>query len=289
MSFENITFITGFEKNSGKTTFLNYLLSGYTSQDKVLCISIGVDYELKSFLDEGYKPKLLIKKGWKALTNSLFLNSFNFLYRINEVYDYNVIGGRPLIITPEYDSYIKLASPGPNFPEIIKDFPEYKIFVDGAFDRITQIGEFEGSSFYYVFKVNAENLERVKHKIKLLDSFMQVKISKKEYDVIDSMNEEFKIVDGKIYFKGALTELKLEKISKNISTIIISDFTRVFLNYEQWKKLTDKFEVFFTRGFKFCGYVINLYDISMKDFEAGFDKNVVLKFIYNPYEYRKVL
>lgn len=286
-----ITFITGFEKNCGKTTFLNYLLSKSDSNRKILCATVGVDYEEKSFLDDGYKPKVLVKKNWRAVTNTAFLKSFNFSYKLNDIYDQDIAGGRPAVITPQYDSYIKLFSPGTHLFEILKSQENYadRIFIDGAFDRITQISKFSNAEFYYVFKVTPSNIDSVREKIKLLNSFMEVEVSNKNNDFINSISSDFEVLNDTVYLKGALTYSRIEKFPGDFKKVVISDFTKVFLNYTEWSSFINNYKIFFTSTFKFCGYVINLYDINMKDFEKGFDKKILSKFLYNPYEYRKIL
>lgn len=288
---KKVTFITGFEKNCGKTTFLNYLLSKYDSNKKIMCLTVGLDYDGKGILDDDYKPKVSIKKNWKALTNTSFLRSFNFSYEINDVYDIDVMGGKPVVITPKYDSYIKLSSPGPDLLKILdsQKFHVERFFIDGAFDRITQISRLDGSEFYYVFKVNPANIERVSDKIKLLNSFINAEVKSQNMDFLNEIEKDFEILGDTLYLKGALTYSKINCFPSNVKNIVVSDFTKVFLGYNDWVSFSQKYKVLFSYSFKFCGYVINLYDISIKDFESRFEKKTTSKFIYNPYEHRKIL
>jgi hypothetical protein len=278
-----IVFITGFQKNCGKTTFLNYLLKNYREKDKIFCTSIGVD----TAFDDIYlksKPFVEIKKGWICLTNSVFLNSV-YDYEIKEVIQNSIMGGYPVVISPKNDIKIRLSSPGSNqdLKEIIEKIRDVEyVFVDGSVDRITQVSIFPNSEFYYVFKVDYSSVDLVWDRIMLLELISKLKIKKSEYDFLSSLKDDVFIYYKTMYIKGAFSESKLEKI-KDIKNIVIMDFTKVFLNYRQFKKLVEDVNVYFTLPLNLNKYVINLYDISFNDFEKRFQADVRKRFLYNPY------
>ncbi|MGC8867734.1 MAG: hypothetical protein ACP5PA_05950, partial [Elusimicrobiales bacterium] len=110
----SVVFITGFEKNCGKTTFLNYLLNTYNASQKVACACIGVTSSSDNFLNISYKPKVNVKKGWLVVTNTLFFNEINVPFVIEDIIEEDVGGGRPAVIRPLYDCSLKLFSPGSN-------------------------------------------------------------------------------------------------------------------------------------------------------------------------------
>ncbi|MEF3279628.1 MAG: hypothetical protein K6357_01490 [Elusimicrobiota bacterium] len=288
-----VVFITGFQKNCGKTTFLNYLLSKYTSKDKIFCASIGVDAVKSDFLNPVPKPLLKMKKNWQFITNTAFLKYISTSYEIVDLLDFDVMGGKSVVISLKSDSSVMLSSVGTN-SQIFDIINQKKnifdnIFIDGAFDRITQISSFSDGEFYYVFKVEPSNIEAVKEKINFFESVMDVEISKENMDFIESMKEDYTVYNDTIFLKGALTYSKLQSLDKNAKKIILSDFTKVFLNFNDFIKIKRKYRIFFIKKFKFCGYVINLYDISIDQFEKNFDKKTAQRFIYNPYEYREIL
>jgi len=280
---KKVIFITGFQKNCGKTTFLNYLLKSYREKDKVFCTSIGVD----SVFDDIYlksKPFVEIKKGWICLTNSVFLNSI-YDYEIKDVIQNSIMGGYPVVISPKNDIKIRLSSPGSNqdLKEIIEKISDVEyVFVDGSVDRITQVSIFPNSEFYYVFKVDYSSIDLVWDRIMLLELISKVKIKESEYDFLSSLKDDVFIYSKTMYIKGAFSESKLERI-KDIKNIVIMDFTKVFLNYRQFKKLVEDVNVYFTLPLNLNKYVINLYDISFNDFEKRFQADVRKRFLYNPY------
>ncbi|MCX7642005.1 MAG: hypothetical protein N2Z20_05160 [Elusimicrobiales bacterium] len=284
---KKVIFISGFEKNCGKTTFLNYLLEKYSTYKNVICASIGITSSADEFLNNLYKPDVMIKKGWKVLTNSIFLNKIDVPFIIEDVIDEEVGGGRPVIIKPLYDSYIKLFSPGSNSKifDILEHYSSSSdfIFIDGAFDRITQVSSFKDASFYYVFKVNPNSIDSVVERIKLFESFSNIPVNMNNYQFMKNIVEDTYYHDI-MFVKGALTYQKIEKIPNKIKKIVIMDFTKVFINFSDWIKLLENYSVSFTAHFKLIGYVINLYEIRRVDFEKRFNENILKRFIYNPYE-----
>ncbi len=282
-----VTFITGFEKNCGKTTFLNYLLKDYNKHKKVACASVGLTSSSDNFLNLSYKPEVDVKKDWLIVTNTLFLNQIEVPFIIQDIIDEEVGGGKPVVIKPLYDCSIKLFSPGSNskvFDVIEKLMPytEY-FFIDGAFDRITQVSSFSSASFYYVISVRPDNLHSVVEKVFLFEDFIKVPINDNNYDFMKDIKED--VIYRDVFFtKGIFGYEKLEKISKNIKKIFIMDFTKVFLNLSDWLSLREKFSVFFASSFKLNSYVINLYDIGRDEFEKMIPASAKKKIIYNPYE-----
>lgn len=282
-----IIFVTGFEKNCGKTTFLNYLLSKQKKDSRVICASIGVTSKEDEFLNNTQKPEVKIKAGWMVLSNTHFLKNIDVPYKIEDIIDEDIAGGRPVIITPLYDCSVRLFSPGSNskiFEIITRLTPHIDFaFIDGAFDRITQVSSFKNASFYYVFKVEPHNIEDVISKINLFESFGKVPININNYDFMKNIEDDVVLRDI-LFIKGALTYQKLSRIPKNIRKIFISDFTKVFLNIYDWMNLQKNYSVFFVSHFKLSGYVINLYDVDRNEFESKISNEALKKVIYNPYE-----
>jgi hypothetical protein len=286
-------FITGFQKNCGKTTFLNYLLSKCPQGKNVFCASVGVDNIKPDFLNTDFKPQLKIKKGWSVLTNTEFLKTLLAPYKIMDIIDSDVMGAKPCIISPLIDSYIRLSSCGTNSQtyNLITEKAKKSdiVYIDGAFDRITQLSLFDDSEFFYVFKVSTSNIETVIEKILYLESMRDITVKIENRSFINNMSDDIVVHGDTLYLKGALTYSKIDMFDEKIKKIVISDFTKIFLSYRDWIKFTTRYKVFFTSEFNFCGYVINLYDIKGNDFSKKFDKKVYNRFIYNPYEYRKIL
>lgn len=284
---KKVIFITGFEKNCGKTTFLNHLLSNYSSQDKVGCISVGITSSEDDFLNPNLKPKLHIKKNWRVMTNTVFLNSIDVPFIIEDIIDEDVGGGKPVVIKLLTSSELKLFSPGSNSKiyDTINKFiyiSDY-VFIDGAFDRITQISSFKNASFFYVFRVEPSNIDSVVERITLFEDFINVSVNQNNYEFMQNITDDI-IYHDMFYTKGFFGYEKYSNLPAKIKKIFIMDFTKVFLNCHDWMELRKKYTVFFTSSFKLQGYVINLYDINRKEFETKLPSSALKRIIYNPYE-----
>lgn len=283
----DVIFISGFEKNCGKTTFLNYLLSKKSYSDKIICASIGITSSQDDFLNSYYKPEVYVKKGWKIITNTLFFRYIDVPFTIENVIEENVGGGYPVVISPLYDCSIRLFSPGSNSKifDVIDSISDLydTVYIDGAFDRITQLSSFKNASFYYVFKVKPDNVDDVIDKIKMFESFIDIKVNLNNYDFMKNIDMDV-VYHDILFVKGAFTYQKLENIPREVRKVIIMDFTKVFVNFTDWKSFKTKYEVYFSTSYKFLGYVVNLYDISRDEFEKRFEKKPLVKIIYNPYE-----
>lgn len=281
-----VFFITGFEKNCGKTTFLNYLLSQYPAGKNIVCASVGITNDRDVFSDL-QKPQVYVKKGWRILTNSLFLRYIDVPFIIEDVIDEDIGGGKPVLIKVLYDCSVKLFSPGSNSKifDIIGKLLSFSdaVFIDGSFDRITQIASTRYADFYYVVKVDPGNINNVVEKIKCLENFKNILISHSNYDFMETIDKDV-VFNDMLFVKGAFTYSKVETIPQVVKKIFIRDFTKVFIDYYDWLKIIEKYKVFFTASYGLVGYVINLYDISRDEFEGMFDRKTVKCFIYNPYE-----
>lgn len=273
---KEVIFITGNEKNSGKTTFLNYLIKTDYSNKKTFCASVGYDGETTDELYGNVKPAVYIKKGNFALTNSVFLNSFDFDYEIIDVVPLSAMGGSPVIIKAKRDGYVKIVGLSSNYAlsEIVSKMQNYveAVLVDGAVDRITQVAVSAGN-VYFVFRITLHNLRESVEKIKLLYSIFNYKKC--------NLNKAKNI----FYLDGALTLSKIAEIPDKTDILLIEDFTKVFLNLSQWNNLVKRYNVCFNKYYNLRGFVLNLYDLSEKEFEKNF-VNEKKFFIYNPYYVR---
>lgn len=273
---KEVIFITGNEKNSGKTTFLNYLIKTDYSNKKTFCASVGYDGETTDELYGNIKPAVHIKKGDFALTNSVFLNSFDFDYEIIDVVPLSAMGGSPVIIKAKRDGYVKIVGLSSNYAlsEIVSKMQNYveAVLVDGAVDRITQVAVSAGN-VYFVFRITLHNLRESVEKIKLLYSIFSYKKC--------NLNKAKNI----FYLDGALTLSKIAEIPDKTDILLIEDFTKVFLNLSQWNNLVKRYNVCFNKYYNLRGFVLNLYDLSEKEFEKNF-VNEKKFFIYNPYYVR---
>lgn len=138
--------IIGMDKNAGKTTVLNYLISNISSNDYSIGItSIGRDGEDVDAVTFTPKPRIYIKKGTFIATAKDCLKNSDITREIFNTTDIHTSMGEVIIVKALSDGYIDLAGPSLNSQmehvcEILKDCGCKKIFVDGAINRKSFIG-----------------------------------------------------------------------------------------------------------------------------------------------------
>jgi len=277
-------FITGFQKNCGKTTFLNLILK-LNPELKKGYFSIGIDGERQDSIFKTIKPSLYSRKGDIVVIDSQ-LDKCDAGLKILDTKE----NGKIIIAEVVKDGYVEITSPAGNYriSEIVDSMKLYNcelILIDGAFDRFTQITSIKDSNFYYVSRVSPENINSVAEKISLIYSMSKIPVIKENSSVFDKMNEDFFFNGDSVFIKGAVSDLKLKKISE-MKKVFIQDFTKVFIDYNRWNNLINEKKVFFSATSKLLGFVINLYNISKENFEKRLKDKEILKYlVYNPYEY----
>lgn len=280
-------FITGFQKNCGKTTILNYLIQNISDFRKAY-FSIGMETGKQDSIFSNLKPTVYAREKDIIISDNSYFFSDSQCKIINS---YN--NGRVLMLEVLRAGYVPLIGIGENFriSEIITDIKKRQcqtIFIDGSYDRITQVSAISNSYFIYVARVEPENLNSIVNKINLLYSMSKTPVISENISVFEKMSGDFLKNNNSIFIKGAITSSKIEKAEiGEIKNIFFEDFTKIFLDYNFWQKLNSNKKIYFCSKFNLFGFVINLYNISRKDFELQFQNKEVLKFlIYNPYEYR---
>ena len=86
--------MTGFEKGSGKTTFLNALLPVARKAGPVALFSVGVDGTLKA-RDGAHAPDVRVEAGDVVLTTDLFAHASSARLEVLEALPGRSVLGRP--------------------------------------------------------------------------------------------------------------------------------------------------------------------------------------------------
>ena len=278
----NTTFIVGSDKNSGKTTFLNYALRQLRGITPLAFLTIGIDGEKQDLISGNPKPCIYSIIGDYLVTTELMLNKTDILFEIHEVFPIKTVLGRLVLVRTLRDGFIELVGPEDNTQLAnILSFIRFEkkiktVLVDGAINRITQVSAFKKAGFIYVLKVMRSNLGSALEKIKTLSLL-------KDIPQADEKNIEN---SGSFVFKGALTSSKLNQIPPQFNNLILEDFTRIFLKYSELKALNKKRKIFFSEAFNFHFFLINLYDVKKDDFTALLaQNNLSVKVVFNPYQF----
>lgn len=271
-----IYFITGSKKNAGKTTFLNYLVNSRREKAKPAYLSIGIDGESRDQVFDTPKPRIYAQKGDLVVSTTELLSANLGDLEFLHVFDFSTCLGRLVIARIKRDCYIELAGPDSNrqLNEILNylhsECEVDEIYIDGAVNRVTQVASVQNASFYHVSSVDPLNLTSSVNEIKKL---------KLLFDLAQKTPPE-----DCYFLEGAFTANKLKQLPKNVKKLLLADFSKVFLTYNELSiLLQDGYELYFKNSYKLKAFVVNLFDVSEKAFLEnikGIERDLI---VFNPY------
>jgi beta-lysine 5,6-aminomutase alpha subunit len=252
------TFIIGADKNCGKTTFMKEAISGLRSSGaSVAYLSAGVDGEALDYVTGAPKPSVIVEEGDRLVTAESALSESEADFEVLELVGEETVLGRQAIARAKSRGRVELVGPVGNLElaEVLEALsrvaPAEAVLVDGAVDRLTQVGAGFEAGYVLVLKVAGANFKRMVERARLallLDSIPAV-----EHDD-----------EGVQPIAGALTDARLEGIGEG--TLVLEDFTRVFVDCWRMERLVAEREVRFARRFDLLGIVANLSGVTAEAF-----------------------
>jgi hypothetical protein len=273
-------FITGSEKNAGKTTFLNHALRSLRTETTPAFLTIGIDGETKDIIFGNPKPQIYTEPGDLLVTSDLMIARSGGIFEIREVFPANTVLGKIVLLKTLRGGFIEIVGPEDNeqLSSIIRHIKEEEgcktILIDGAVNRVTQVAAGLNAGFVFVTKISRQNFKSGLEKIKKLS-------------ILEKIPEFLQSTGGShvCFHKGALTETSLQNIKNDIETVVIDDFTKIFLSLNQLKRLQGGKEIFFRNVFDLLSVVVNLKDIEREEFLDNFaGDDICKKIVFNPYQ-----
>jgi hypothetical protein len=254
--------IIGLAKNTGKTTTMNKLIDLYPNLTLGLT-SIGLDGEDLDQVNFLPKPKINFKKGMICATASACLEEANLKFEILQKTKFMTALGFVYIVKILEEGKMTIAGPTTNHElnEVIIILNKYadKVFIDGAFDRMTfanlalldTIILTTGASYHNDMDETIKhtkqifsnfNLEKTKHLINIDESniiicyenLKQVGFDKDFIKLINELNTSKNKIKF-IFIKGAITSKYLDYfVSNKLNnfTLIIEDPTKLMFDYQ---------------------------------------------------------
>ena len=277
-----IVFITGSGKNAGKTTFLNYLLPHLRNKDGSLSyLTIGIDGEQQDMIFGTPKPDINTEADDYIVTCDSAIIASDAVFEIVEVFPFSNKLGKLLLVKTLRAGSVELIGPENNtqLNYILNYLRTEKkintILVDGAVNRITQITSAQNSEFIYVMKISNKDVMTSINQIKTLSLVKNFSIISSEEN---SSEEVFECT-------GALTSIKVSKIPENKTKILINDFTKIFLSWNELSDLLKSKTIYYKEKYVLLFITVNLLDISKNEFANILKTNNISEnIIYNPYQ-----
>lgn len=274
---DKTTFIAGNAKNAGKTTFLNYLLPILRSSGKpFVYTSIGVDGEDFDKITSQRKPQIVAFEGDFVVTTNKALQNKGF--QLVEAFPFNTTAGQIVMGKATRPTKVELIGPEDNdslasILEIIKNRHHITtILIDGAINRITQLASAVNPVYVFVATVDSRNVNELMQELKRLSLFNELPVWDKS-------------LPDAIEIQGALTETRLREVPAVCKTIVVADFTKVFLSLRGLQNLLQTRKICFKNRFPMLFCVLNLKDISQQ--QCAFQLNKTgfsIDVLFNPYQ-----
>lgn len=271
-----VTAVTGFEKGSGKTTFLAALLPAARRSGPVLLATIGVDGRLKA-QDAGRAAALPVAPGDLVLTTDTFARAASARLEVLEALPGRTVLGRPLLGRVVRGGEVTLAG-AEHFSALAHLLDQVRAegwartaLVDGAVNRITQVSALGDVQFVFTARVDAANLPRVAERLEALAALAGLPVE------ADPGPEAFRL-------EGPFTAEARERLPGDLRALSIEDFTKVFLEPGDLLRFLQRVPCSVRRGFPLLGICAVLKDLAPAAFRGAIGPAVAQRLLPNPCE-----
>jgi len=272
-----VTAITGFEKGSGKTTFLNYALPQVRRAGPVAVFSIGVDGALKARGAGAPSPEIRVEQGDVVMTTDVFARSATASFEILEALPVRsslgrlflgraLRGGTVTLVGSEHLSVLAEA-----IAQVRHMGWAASVLVDGAVSRITQVAALGDLSFAFTARIDRGNLARVAARIRNLS-------------LLASLPVDPGPGEGVLQLDGPLGSAQLAGLPEGLQRLSIEDFTKVFLEPLELERALQRLEISVRREFRLLCFAVTLRDVGRPEFLQAVGESLNDVILFNPYE-----
>lgn len=271
-----VTAVTGFEKGSGKTTFLNYALPYAREFGPVAVFTIGVDGSLKARESGAAIPEIHVEPGDLVLTTELFARASSARFEVLDTLPGRTALGRLLVGRAIRAGSITLV--GPEHFSLMAELIERvrserwasSVLVDGAVSRITQVSALGDVKFAFTVRADRSNLARVSAKIRAISELSALPA---EAPGPDSLRME-----------GPVTTEGLKALPEGTARISVEDFTKFFLESSELVRALGRYRFSVRRAFELLCFAVTLRDVTREEFLQAVGPQAGTQLLFNPYE-----
>ncbi len=272
-----VTAVTGFEKGSGKTTFLNHALPFLRQSGPVAIFTIGVDGALKARDLQGSPPEITIEPGDVVMTTDTFARLGTASLEVLEALPGRSALGRLFLGRALRGGSVTLVG-SEHFSVLAETINQVRhenwarsVLVDGAVNRITQVSALGEVGFVFTVRIDRGNLTRAAQRIRNLS-------------LLAALPHEPIPQEESLRIEGPLTHSLLESLPKGTHKLSLEDFTKVFLEPMELSRVLSRFQVSVRRAFPLLCVAVTLRDVSRVEFLSVAGESLVDSILFNPYE-----
>lgn len=283
-----VTFVTGPEKHCGKTTFMNRAaeLARRGARAAGLpgpaLLTVGYDGEARDFLSGARKPAVPVAEGDVVVTTERFARPCS--PEILDVLPGSTALGRLCIARARRAATVALVGPEGNSlvawaVRRIVDGYSGTVLVDGAINRITQAASVGGARFVYALRVDGASLERAAALVRRMAALASLPVA--------PMRGGDAAIEGPFVLDGALTAETTARVPKGAASVVVEDFTKVFLGDSELSAFLRERTLYVGRRIEFGGFVVACRGVSDEDFSSRLADDALSALVaFNPYEER---
>ena len=271
-----VTAVTGFEKGSGKTTFLNYALPYARAFGPVAVFTIGVDGSLKAREAGVSVPEIRVEPGDIVLTTEAFARASSARFEVLDTLPGRTAIGKLLVGRAVRAGSITLVGPE-HFSLMAEVIGRVRsegwarsVLVDGAVNRITQVSALGDVQFAFAVRTERSNLARVAARVRAITelSALPVLVPGPDGHRID----------------GPVTTESLKVLPEGTTAISVEDFTKFFLEPSELFRALERYRFSVRRAFELLCFSITLRDVTRDEFLHAAGSEAGQKILFNPYE-----
>ena len=274
-----VTFVTGPGKSSGKTTLLNYALGLLRAAGESPAF-LGVGFDGEARAADSRAPRIPCRAGEVFVSAERYLRSSACLPELLEALPGTTALGRLAVARARRDGLAVLVGPERNEHtafaiDAIRDAGWARtVLVDGAMNRVTQVASLSGARFLFAVRASPGDLDR------------NVRAMRRIYELSRLPVEGGIELPGPVArLDGPLTAQTLARVPPEARSLVVEDFTKVFLEGPSLAALRRGRVLAVERGLDFGGFVVSLRDLPRKRFaDALGDPAIEALVDYDPYE-----
>ncbi len=272
-----VTAITGFEKGSGKTTFLNYALPLVRQAGPVAVFSIGVDGALKARATSAPPPEIRVEAGDLVMTTDAFARAATARFEILEAIPGRstlgrlflgraLRGGTVTLVGSEHLSVLAEL-----IAQIRREGWAASVLVDGAVSRITQVAALGDLGFVFTARIDRGNLQRAAARIRNLGLLAALPVEPHPSPEV-------------LRIEGPLLPAHLTDLPKGTQRLSVEDFTKVFLEPAELERTLRHLAISVRREFRLLCCAVALRDITRAEFLQAVGESLGDAILFNPFE-----
>lgn len=289
-----VSFVTGPEKGCGKTTFVNRALALLRAAgERAAFLTVGFEGEAGPGSPPGgagRRPTIDCLPGEVFLSSELYLRGSTCSPEILDLLPGSTALGRLALARARRRGQVVLVGPERNdyaawaIDRVLEEGWARSVLVDGAINRITQVSARSDARLFYVARIGPGDLDRQLRSLRRMFTLARLPLWPAGRDPAGA---EHGFPAPVAALEGPLTAETLSRLPPAAKTILVDDFTKVFLEASALAALLRSRSIVVRRRLWLSAFVVALRDLSRARFlDALGDRDLQSLVAFNPYEAR---